>query len=103
MIEKRIYFVNKTVIITGGGTGIGYEIAKSFLEIGANVVIAGRRKEILSQALFKMSSEVNGAESRILTVSCDLSKEQDIENLFKKAILNFKPGSSIKVKSKQGE
>jgi NAD(P)-dependent dehydrogenase (short-subunit alcohol dehydrogenase family) len=90
MIEKRINFVNKTVIITGGGTGIGYEIAKSFLEIGANVVIAGRRKEILSQALFKMSSEVNGAESRILTVSCDLSKEQDIENLFKKAILNFK-------------
>ena len=42
---KKINFKNKTVVISGGGTGIGYQIAKSFLEAQAKVIILGRRKE----------------------------------------------------------
>ncbi len=40
----------KTALITGGGTGIGFGIAKQFIAAGANVIITGRRAEILKEA-----------------------------------------------------
>jgi NAD(P)-dependent dehydrogenase (short-subunit alcohol dehydrogenase family) len=43
------------VLITGGGTGIGFEIAKEFDRRGATVIIAGRRKEPLENAARKLS------------------------------------------------
>jgi len=42
-------FKDRTVIITGGGTGIGRETALLFAEVGANVVIIGRRVEKLRE------------------------------------------------------
>ena len=41
----------KRVLITGGGTGIGLGIAKAMQEAGADVVLMGRRKEVLEQAV----------------------------------------------------
>ena len=37
--------MNRTIIISGGGSGIGYATAKKFLENLDNVVIAGKEKE----------------------------------------------------------
>jgi citronellol/citronellal dehydrogenase len=44
-------FEGKTVLVTGGGSGIGLEIARQFLMYGATVVIAGRKQEKLDKAL----------------------------------------------------
>lgn len=41
---------NKNILITGGGTGIGYAIAKRCVALGANVLITGRREETLKSA-----------------------------------------------------
>ena len=51
-------FTGKTVIITGGGTGIGFEIAKSFLVYGAKVNIVGRRKDVLDKALLQLKKKI---------------------------------------------
>jgi citronellol/citronellal dehydrogenase len=40
-------FQDKVVLVTGGGTGIGYEIARQFLQYGAKVWIASRNEEKL--------------------------------------------------------
>ena len=46
----------KTAVVTGGTRGIGFAIAEKYLENGANVVIAGSRKESVDQALVRLSA-----------------------------------------------
>ena len=41
---------NKTIVVTGGGSGLGKSMARRFGELGANLVISGRRKEVLEEA-----------------------------------------------------
>ena len=65
---------NNAVLITGGATGIGFALAKVFIESGNQVLICGRRKERLLEAQRKFP------EIKILV--CDVSKETDQENLF---------------------
>ncbi len=49
-------FIQKNVLITGGGTGIGFETAKSFLQEGAGVVLVSRNREHLEKAKHELSS-----------------------------------------------
>jgi len=61
----------KTVLITGGGSGIGLEAAKQFLANGAKVIITGRNKEKLDAAkklypaLITIKSDVGNTEEAI--------------------------------------
>ena len=73
-------FTDKTVIVTGGGTGIGFEIAKSFVLCGAKVTIAGRRKDVLEEALLQIKNEIPRSENRILPLSCDMSNEKSVSS-----------------------
>jgi gluconate 5-dehydrogenase len=49
-----IHFNNKRVVITGGGSGIGFETARLFCSLGAQVIISGRTEEKLQQAVTKL-------------------------------------------------
>ena len=42
-------FKGKTIVITGGGTGLGKSMGKYLLELGANLVITSRKKEVLEK------------------------------------------------------
>ncbi|MHB9030508.1 MAG: SDR family NAD(P)-dependent oxidoreductase [Candidatus Latescibacterota bacterium] len=68
----------KTAIITGGGTGIGRAIARTFHEEGAFVVVCGRRREKLDETCNLLSC--NG--ERVLAVTADVTNEDDIKRLF---------------------
>lgn len=70
----------KAAIITGGGTGIGREIAKRFHDEGAYVVISGRRREKLDET----ASIISPDNERILGIPCDVTSEEDIIALLKK-------------------
>ena len=63
-----------TVLITGGGTGIGFCIAEEFVKSGNEVIICGRREEKLREAKAKLP--------QIHTKTCDVSKPKDREELF---------------------
>ena len=64
----------KVAIITGGGTGIGKGIAVSFAKEGADVIIIGRRKEVLEE-----TSKLE--PNKITYVVGDITKEESIKNL----------------------
>lgn len=78
-------FSNKVAIVTGGGSGIGKATAKRFLEEGANVVINGRREEVLAET----AQELDETGSRITYVAGDISKKATSTELVKKAVDTF--------------
>ena len=77
---------DKTIIVTGGGTGLGRSMAAYFLKLGANVVICSRRLEVLEKTASELSTETGG---QVLPVACDVRKTEEIENVISKAIEKF--------------
>ena len=70
-------FKGKTVVITGGATGIGFSFAKRFGEAGARLVISARREDRLKQAVDELTKL--GVEAKYFV--CDVSKPMEVEAL----------------------
>ncbi len=70
-------FSDKVIVITGGGTGIGYAFAKQFGKEGAKVVIAGRRQEKIDEAVNSLSALGIEAAGTV----CDTSDYAQVEAL----------------------
>lgn len=71
-------FRNKTIVITGGGTGLGRSMATYLLSLGANLVICGRREEVIRQAAEQLAQETGG---QVLGRACDVRKPDEVEAL----------------------
>ena len=57
---KDSTLANKRVLITGGGTGLGKEIAKGLLSYGAEVYICGRRESVLQETVAELTKIGSG-------------------------------------------
>ncbi len=79
-------FKGKTIIITGGGTGLGKSIGKYLLELGANVVITSRKKDVIDQTADGLAKETGG---KVLAVPCDVRKYDEIEQVIAAAEKEF--------------
>ncbi len=79
-------FTNKTVIITGGGTGLGRSMGKYLLELGANLVITSRKMDVLEKTALDLERETGG---RVLPVACDVRKYEEVENVLKQTEARF--------------
>lgn len=71
---------SKVAVVTGGTSGLGFNIAVRLLEGGANVVIAGRTEEKAENALGVLQ-EIGYGPDRVQFCMADVRKEQDVENL----------------------
>lgn len=76
----------KTIVVTGGGTGLGRSMGKYFLELGANLVITSRKKEVIDKTAEELGKETGG---KVLAVPCDIRKYEEIENVIAKAEAEF--------------
>jgi len=78
-------FQNKTVLVTGSGTGIGQAITKKFVENGASAIILGRRKEPLVETA-KMLEEIIKEKQSNATIKIfdgiDVSDEKAVTGMF---------------------
>ena len=53
----------KRILVTGGGTGLGREIAAQYLGLGADIIICGRRKSVLDETAAALMQAHGGAVS----------------------------------------
>jgi len=67
---------NKTALVTGGRSGIGYAIAKDYLKLGAKVMICSRKEEPLAIAAKELSEF-----GECLYKACDIRKTDQISDL----------------------
>jgi NAD(P)-dependent dehydrogenase (short-subunit alcohol dehydrogenase family) len=84
--NSRLRFTDKTVVITGSGTGIGQAIARKFAENGANIIIMGRRKEPLDQTagILEQLISSSGSTGRVgVFPGVDVADESGINSMFK--------------------
>lgn len=66
----------KRIFVTGGGSGLGKSMALRFLELGAEVAIAGRRKSVLEQAADELTRTTGG---KVTTHALDIRVAEAVE------------------------
>jgi NAD(P)-dependent dehydrogenase (short-subunit alcohol dehydrogenase family) len=71
----------KTILITGGGTGLGKSMALRFAELGANLVLTGRRLEVLEAA----GHEIEKKGAKVFLKTADVRKYDEVESVFDEA------------------
>lgn len=76
----------KTIVITGGGTGLGKAMGTYFLKLGANLVITSRKLEVLQKTADEMSAATGG---QVLAVQCDVRDYEQVEQVLAKTIEKF--------------
>ncbi len=75
----------KIAIVTGGGTGIGREIALELAKAGANVAVASRNQENLD----KVAAEIKALGKESIAVATDVCIPEQVDNLVKQTVDKF--------------
>ena len=68
MFEKGL-LAGKRILVTGGGSGLGAAMGHRFVELGAELIICGRRLELLEATAARMRSELGG---KVGVIGCDI-------------------------------
>jgi len=76
----------KTIIVTGGGTGLGKAMGTYFLKLGANLVITSRKLDVLEKTAAEMETETGG---KVLAISCDVRNYDDVQKMLEQSIATF--------------
>lgn len=79
----RYDFTDAVVLVTGGGTGIGLAITRAFLASGATVIVTGRRKEALDEALRDAPSD------RAVAIAADVADKAQVGDLVDEVVRRF--------------
>lgn len=80
-------FKGKTVIVTGAGMGLGLATSKILAQKGANLSIVDYNEEALQKA--KSEIQALAPESKIITVTADVSNEDAVKKYVEKTVVEF--------------
>ncbi|MBW3128633.1 SDR family oxidoreductase [Hymenobacter profundi] len=76
----------KTIVVTGGGTGLGRAMTTYFLQLGANVTISSRKLDVLEKTAAELREQTGG---QVLAVQCDVRKYDEVERMLQQTIDTF--------------
>src|SRR5450631_2595582 len=75
MFEKGL-LAGKRILVTGGGSGLGAAMGRRFVELGAELVICGRRLERLEAVADQLRREAGG---KVTAIRCDIRNSSEVE------------------------
>lgn len=81
MFDKEL-LRGKRVLITGGGSGLGAAMGRRFLMFGAELVICGRREEVLRETAQKLAAETGG---EVMSLRCDVRDAAGVDAMMDRA------------------
>jgi 3-oxoacyl-[acyl-carrier protein] reductase len=91
--------VSRTVVVSGGGTGMGLAIARGFAAAGDRVAILGRRGAVLRAAAEDLHAETGAA---VACFSADLSRPEEVERARDGVLREFGNGVDVVVNNAGG-
>lgn len=77
---------DQTILITGGGSGLGLEMAKKFTSLGANIAICGRTQSKLENAAKEIRAEGDG---EVQTYVCDVRNYDHVKEMMDEIVDDF--------------
>jgi NAD(P)-dependent dehydrogenase (short-subunit alcohol dehydrogenase family) len=75
----------KSIIVTGGGTGLGKSMATRFAELGADLVITSRRQNVIDET----AEALRQYGGKVLTVACDVRDPDQVQNMVDHTVNEF--------------
>jgi NAD(P)-dependent dehydrogenase (short-subunit alcohol dehydrogenase family) len=75
MFEKGL-LAGKRILVTGGGSGLGAAMGRRFVELGAELIICGRRLELLETTAARLRDDPGG---KVSAVQCDIRDGASVE------------------------
>jgi len=75
----------KSIIITGGGTGLGKSMATRFAELGADLIITSRRQNVIDET----AEELRQHGGQVLAVSCDVREPDQVQHMVDETVKTF--------------
>jgi len=84
MFDKEL-LNDKSIIVTGGGTGLGKSMATRFAELGANLVITSRRQEVID----KTAEELRDHGGKVLAIACDVRDPEQVNDMVSQTVDEF--------------
>jgi len=84
MFDKEL-LKGKSIIVTGGGTGLGKSMATRFAELGANLVITSRRQEVID----KTAEELRDHGGKVLAIACDVRDPEQVNDMVSQTVDGF--------------
>jgi len=75
----------KSIIITGGGTGLGKSMATRFAELGADLVITSRRQNVIDET----AEELRQQGGQVLAVPCDVRDPDQVQHMVDETVKTF--------------
>lgn len=76
----------KTILVTGGGTGLGRAMSETFSTLGANVVIASRKLEVIQKTASEIEEKTGNP---VLGLQCDVRDYEQVEKMMADSIAKF--------------
>lgn len=76
---------NKTLVVTGGASGIGKAVALYFAKLGSNIVIGDINQDNINSVV----NEIKKINKNVIGIKTDVTKDEEVSNLMDKAINKF--------------